>query len=45
MAEASWPADPTGGHELRYRNGSRWTEHVSDRGTSGPADRCGGKAR
>ena len=32
MAEASWLADPTGVHELRYWNGSSWTEHVSDQG-------------
>ena len=35
MAEASWLADPTGAHELRYWNGSSWTEHVSDQGTTG----------
>ena len=35
MAEASWLADPTGMHELRYWNGSSWTEHVSDQGTAG----------
>lgn len=35
MAEASWLADPTGMHELRYWNGSSWTEHVSDQGTTG----------
>jgi hypothetical protein len=35
MAEASWLADPTGTHELRYWNGSSWTEHVSDQGTTG----------
>jgi len=34
MAEASWLADPTGVHELRYWNGSSWTEHVSDQGTT-----------
>jgi hypothetical protein len=34
MAEASWLADPTGAHELRYWNGASWTEHVSDRGTT-----------
>jgi hypothetical protein len=31
--EAAWLADPTGQHELRYWNGSAWTEHVSDQGT------------
>jgi hypothetical protein len=35
MADASWLADPTGAHELRYWNGSAWTEHVSDQGTTG----------
>ena len=35
MAEASWLADPTGAHELRYWNGMSWTEHVSDQGTTG----------
>jgi hypothetical protein len=35
MADASWLADPTGAHELRYWNGSTWTEHVSDQGTTG----------
>ncbi|MCW2816374.1 MAG: hypothetical protein JWN84_3829 [Nocardioides sp.] len=29
---ADWHPDPTGRHELRYWDGSRWTEHVSDRG-------------
>jgi hypothetical protein len=35
MADASWLPDPTGAHELRYWNGSSWTEHVSDHGTTG----------
>jgi hypothetical protein len=29
---AGWFPDPKGAHELRYYDGSRWTEHVSDRG-------------
>src|SRR3954465_7043469 len=29
---ARWIEDPTGRHELRYWNGSEWTEHVSDQG-------------
>lgn len=29
---AKWYDDPTGRHELRYWNGSDWTEHVSDAG-------------
>ncbi len=32
MAEAGWLPDPAGVHELRYWNGSAWTEHVSDQG-------------
>lgn len=31
---ASWQPDPTGRHELRYWDGTRWTEHVSDRGAT-----------
>jgi len=29
-----WYADPTRRHEHRYWDGSKWTEHVSDRGQS-----------
>lgn len=29
---AGWHADPRGRHELRYWDGSAWTEHVSDGG-------------
>jgi hypothetical protein len=29
---ANWYADPTGRHELRYHDGTGWTEHVSDNG-------------
>ncbi|MGO9559983.1 MAG: DUF2510 domain-containing protein [Acidimicrobiales bacterium] len=29
---ASWVQDPTGRHELRYFDGSKWTEHVSNQG-------------
>jgi uncharacterized protein YxjI len=38
---ANWHPDPTGRHELRYWDGERWTEHVSDRGVTGtdPVDR------
>jgi hypothetical protein len=32
-ASEGWFADPSGRHELRYWDGERWTEHVSDRGT------------
>jgi hypothetical protein len=29
---ATWQADPTGRHEMRYWDGSAWTGHVSDNG-------------
>ena len=32
---ASWHPDPTGKHELRYWDGSTWTDHVSDQGITG----------
>ncbi|MET0627575.1 MAG: DUF4328 domain-containing protein [Acidimicrobiia bacterium] len=32
LPPAHWAADPSGGHEYRYWDGSRWTDHVSDRG-------------
>lgn len=39
---AGWHSDPLGGHELRYWDGSAWTDHVSDHGATGtdaiPAD-------
>src|SRR3954469_15795050 len=35
MAEPNWMPDPSGTHELRYWNGTAWTEHVSDQGTAG----------
>ncbi len=31
---AGWQADPFGRHELRYHDGSKWTEHVSDAGAT-----------
>src|SRR5919198_3412367 len=34
-APAGWFADPGRRHELRYWDGQRWTEQVSDRGTQG----------
>jgi hypothetical protein len=37
MADASWQPDPSGTHELRYWDGTAWTEHVSDQGTTGQA--------
>ena len=40
--EAGWLPDPLGAHQVRYWDGSRWTEHVSDGGTTAvdplPAD-------
>jgi uncharacterized protein YxjI len=32
--EAAWLADPTHRHQLRYWDGTRWTEHVSDQGNT-----------
>jgi hypothetical protein len=32
QAPAAWSADPAGRHELRYWDGSTWTDHVSDGG-------------
>ena len=37
MADAGWLADPSGAHELRYWDGSTWTEHVSDQGVTSTA--------
>ena len=39
VAPRSWVADPSGRHELRYWDGTAWTEFVSDAGviTSDPA--------
>lgn len=31
-AQGGWFADPTGRHESRYWDGSRWTQNVSDNG-------------
>jgi hypothetical protein len=31
---AEWLADPTRRHELRYWDGARWSDHVSDRGVT-----------
>jgi hypothetical protein len=33
--DAGWLADPGGAHELRYWDGSAWTDHVSDQGVAG----------
>jgi len=32
--DAGWLADPGGTHELRYWDGSAWTDHVSDQGVA-----------
>jgi hypothetical protein len=31
---ASWQTDPTGRHDHRYWDGTRWTEHVADAGVA-----------
>ncbi len=31
---AGWHSDPSGQHELRYSDGTRWTEHVADGGAT-----------
>ena len=33
-AAPSWFPDPSRRHELRFWDGRRWTEHVSDKGTA-----------
>ena len=30
MPEGGWYQDPTGRHEKRYWDGSRWSDHVAD---------------
>jgi uncharacterized protein YxjI len=37
MSNAGWHPDPSGTHELRYFDGTQWTEHVSDRGVASTA--------
>lgn len=32
VTPAGWHPDPTLRHELRYFDGARWTDHVSDQG-------------
>jgi hypothetical protein len=32
IEQAGWRPDPTGRHELRYWDGTTWTDHVSDQG-------------
>jgi len=35
MNEAAWHPDPTGRHELRWWDGTEWTDNVSDQGVAG----------
>jgi Protein of unknown function (DUF2510) len=35
VSAGQWAADPHGRHELRYYDGTRWTEHVSMAGVQG----------
>ncbi len=34
-AAGGWHADPSGRNELRYHDGSQWTEHISNAGIAG----------
>ena len=34
VAQAGWMTDPLGRHELRFWDGTRWTDHVSDGGAT-----------
>jgi hypothetical protein len=34
-APAGWLPDPSTRHELRYWDGARWTDHVTDAGAPG----------
>lgn len=43
-APAAWLADPTGRHQLRYWNGSAWTDYVSDAGQQSTDPVSGGGA-
>ena len=40
QAPAQWAPDPFQRHELRYYDGTRWTEYVSNAGVSS-TDRAG----
>jgi uncharacterized protein YxjI len=42
MPDANWYPDPSGTHELRYWEGEKWTEHVSDHGRQGVDPPAGG---
>src|SRR4051812_14530371 len=35
LPPAGWHTDPHGRHQLRYWDGTRWTEHVNDSGVAG----------
>lgn len=39
---AAWHPDPTGAHEYRWWDGTRWTEHVADAGQASIAPLAGG---
>ena len=39
---AAWHPDPTGAHEYRWWDGSRWTEHVADGGQASVDPLAGG---
>ncbi|HSH12010.1 MAG TPA: DUF2510 domain-containing protein, partial [Ilumatobacter sp.] len=32
---ADWYPDPTHRHQLRYWDGAKWTDHISDQGATG----------
>lgn len=34
MSSPAWQPDPTGRHQYRYFDGTKWTEHVSNHGTA-----------
>lgn len=34
MTSGQWAPDPSGRHDLRYYDGTRWTEHVADGGVA-----------
>jgi uncharacterized protein YxjI len=42
---ANWYPDPTSRHELRYWDGTAWTDHVSDQGVTGHDPVQGGATR
>ncbi len=41
MTSAAWHPDPTGRHELRYWDGTQWTDHVSDNGVQSTSSIAG----